>query len=479
MDGNIKKLIPSKIRRLIQLGLLAAEQADNATQVKRATTSYENAKKKSKVFAEREKLAQKNDFETVTKSESFPKNIITPEDLQGEILIPLMGDPSDIGLLSRVGGIPVNSQIEGGSKFPFKWKDLSWASEPKSAGSYVDKVRHIAEKQGQAPVSVNTLMTNESMYSPRFVIDSVLQQIENSPNILKKDILNFDKTIRKKFPKVEWPGLLNGGKEMLLSLPMRQRAAILKVMSQAQFRDKGFPLIDETIRGARDRRFDNSILGDSGAAIVRVDPNQDLVSLPDYIHKNYGSGMKKVSGSEAQQLERLIPFRTFFKDLFAEKAVLKDKNGRPLTVPNAIGAGNLSKDGFQKADQQWVDANMQYLERMKGNPKGLLSAVGAPTAGVLAKDYQGDPMTGMDMLQVKGAGVPFLPTMKEYGLSALRGAVQATLDSMKGASFVPGFKKVAETAERAKVPDYEAKYATDIDKTLFELLGSFIQPNLK
>ena len=478
MDDSIKKLIPRKIRRLIQLGLLAAEQADNATQVKRATTSYENAKKKSKVFAEREKLAEKNDFETVTKSESFPKNIITPEDLQGEILIPLMGDPSDVGLLSRVGGIPVNSQIEGGSKFPFKWEDLSWASEPQSAGSYLNKVKHIAETQGQAPVSVNTLMTNESMYSPRFVIDSVLQQIENSPNILKKDILNFDEQIRKYLPQIEWPGLLNGGKEMLQNLPMRQRAEILKRMSQAQFRDRGFPLIDETIRGARDRRFDNSILGDSGAAIVRVDPNQDLVHLPDWIHKNYGSGMKKVSGSEAQQLERLTPFRIFFKDLFAEKAVLKDKNGRPLTVPNAIGAANLSKDGFQKADQQWVDANMQYLERMKGNPKGVLSAVGAPTAGLLAKDYQGDPVTGMDLSEA-GADVPFLPTMKEYGLSALRGALEAALDSMEGASFVPGFKKVAETAERAKVPDYEAKYATDEQKTLFELLGSFIQPNLR
>ena len=63
------------IKRLVQLGLLDSKNVDNARQVKSATTRYENIKKENSVFAKREKLAAKNNFDTVIKEEKFPKNI--------------------------------------------------------------------------------------------------------------------------------------------------------------------------------------------------------------------------------------------------------------------------------------------------------------------------------------------------------------------------------------------------------------------
>ena len=176
------------IKRLAQLGILSLENMNNPSKIKSATNQYETIKKENNVFAKRERLAAKNNFDTVMDAEEFPKNITTPENLQGEILIPLPGDPSNIGLLSQVGGIPVKSNVQGGGKFPSKWmdKDLAWGSQFEAAKSHLNKVRYIEDTYGQSPLSSNTLMTNSSMRSPEFIRTPIFQQLENSPKLLKK-----------------------------------------------------------------------------------------------------------------------------------------------------------------------------------------------------------------------------------------------------------------------------------------------------
>lgn len=486
------------IKRLAQLGILSLENMNNPSKIKSATNKYEKIKKENSVFAKRERLAAKNNFDTVMDAEEFPKNIITPEKLQGEILIPLPGDPSNIGLLSQVGGIPVKSNVQGGGKFPFKWmdKDLAWASQLKAAEAHLNKVRHVEDTYGQSPVSMNTLMTNSSMHSPEFVQTPVLQQLANSPKLLKEDVLEFDEKVRKELPN--WPGLFNGGQEMLPTLSMRKRATVLEIMGEPKFRNKGFPLVQETIQGARDPRFAGSVLGDSGAAIVRVDPKQDLMSfLPDSIHKNYDTGIMRVPDSPVQQLERTVPYRTAFKDLYAEKAANLDKNGRPLNAQNIIGSGNLSKDGFQRADQEWVDANMAFMEQMKGNPKGMLAGGGA-SAGLLsgiegesktpAQDYEGDLMGGMDFSKVNSEQRPFFPTIAEYAKSMLRGAATGSLDtadSIRGLGEKMGFirdtseympdvaRELARQSIRNRIPEDERKYTSDKEDSFFKQVGAF------
>ena len=432
------------VKRLIQLKLLDPKNANNPSRVKSATNKYEKIKKENSVFAKRERLAAKNNFDTVMNAEDIPKNIITPENLQGEILIPLKGDPSNIGLLSQVGGIPVKSNVQGGAKFPFKWDDLAWASQSGAAESYLNKTRYVRDKFGQSPVSINTVMTDASMYSPKFVRDPIFQQLENSPKLLKKDVLEFDARVRgdKQLDLSDWPGLFNGGEEYLANLSMRKRGRVLELMDQAKFRDKGFPLVQETIEGAKDPRFAESVLGDAGAAIVRVDPDKDLVSLPNKIHAGYDAGILKVPNSPVQQFERTIPYRTAFKDLFAEKAVAIDKNGRPLSVPNIIDAGNLSKGGIQRADQKWVDENMAFLERMKGNPKGLLAAGGgaaAPTAGLMSTESPQQKASNQDALSVSMDGIDTKSwSLPEFGgqtfetaLAMLRGMGVGLLDAIQ------------------------------------------------
>lgn len=481
------------VKRLIQLKLLDPKNANNPSRVKSATNKYEKIKKENSVFAKRERLAAKNNFDTVMNAEDIPKNIITPENLQGEILIPLKGDPSNIGLLSQVGGIPVKSNVQGGAKFPFKWDDLAWASQSGAAESYLNKTRYVRDKFGQSPVSINTVMTDASMYSPKFVRDPIFQQLENSPKLLKKDVLEFDARVRgdKQLDLSDWPGLFNGGEEYLANLSMRKRGRVLELMDQAKFRDKGFPLVQETIEGAKDPRFAESVLGDAGAAIVRVDPDKDLVSLPNKIHAGYDAGILKVPNSPVQQFERTIPYRTAFKDLFAEKAVAIDKNGRPLSVPNIIDAGNLSKGGIQRADQKWVDENMAFLERMKGNPKGLLAAGGgaaAPTAGLMSTESPQQKASNQDALSVSMDGIDTKSrSLPEFGgqtfetaLAMLRGMGVGLLDAIQmiADGMVPESAMLPSGNKRITVPDFQPKYMTKKDKDFTEQIGLFSGPTL-
>jgi hypothetical protein len=112
----------------------------------------------------------------------------------------------------------------------------------------------------------------------------------------------------------------------------------------------------------------------------------------------------------------------------------------------------------------------------------------APTAGLLAQNYQGDLLGGMDFSTVKGDQRPFLPTVGEYGKSMVRGAATGSLDTFNAledlgrklgfipdnSAYIP--KEVSDRSRqtiRSKIPDYKAKYATDKEKSLFEMIGSF------
>jgi hypothetical protein len=72
-------------------------------------------------------------------------------------------------------------------------------------------------------------------------------------------------------------------------------------------------------------------------------------------------------------LERLVPFRVAFPDIYKKQTTKLDKSGRPQSIPNAINSGSWSADSYQMADQEWLDNIMGYLQAKKGK-KGLLSA---------------------------------------------------------------------------------------------------------
>ena len=167
-------------------------------------------------------------------------------------------------------------------------------------------------------------------------------------------------------------------------------------------------------------------------------------------------------------------------------------DGDDLYNPNVVKAiitNTKDPNMSQKVDQELIDDLMTIREKNLNRRMFAGGGVVAPpTAGLLNQDFHGDPLVGMDLSQVKGDQRPFLPTVSEYGKSMVRGAATGSIDTFNAledlgrkhgfipdnSAYIP--KEVSDRSGqtiRNYVPDYKAKYATDKEKSLFEMIGSF------
>jgi hypothetical protein len=122
----------------------------------------------------------------------------------------------------------------------------------------------------------------------------------------------------------------------------------------------------------------------------------------------------------------------------------------------------------------------------------IASLVGIPAhASENAITEAGGMLSGTDLSLARRDDRPFFKTMGEYGLSALRGiplGVMDTANALEDAGKYLGFMPdnsayVPDSVEeqsrknmRNIIPDYDAKYATNKDKSIFEFLGGLFSP---
>lgn len=100
-------------------------------------------------------------------------------------------------------------------------------------------------------------------------------------------------------------------------------------------------------------------------------------------------------------------------------------------------------------------------------------------------------LSGTDLSLAPRDDRPFFKTMGEYGLSALRGIPLGLMDTAytledaaKYLGFMPdnsayipaSVEEQARKNMRNLIPDYDAKYATNKDKSIFEFLGGLFSP---
>ena len=102
MAGKIKGLLDAgvEVANLIRLGFLKEESANNPSAVKSARTKYEKTLKSSPAVRRREE--QRLPGETLfTALDIGERNILEPEDLLDYTLVPVFGDKTAIGEVSR------------------------------------------------------------------------------------------------------------------------------------------------------------------------------------------------------------------------------------------------------------------------------------------------------------------------------------------------------------------------------------------
>jgi hypothetical protein len=388
--------IPPPISRLIQLGFLGPEYSANAIQVSRATTRYNKAMKESRAFRDREMKAAQNEFQSLFQASDLPEQrIIRPEDLQGKPLIPVKGDQSDIGILSQVGGVPVEDvAVQGGRKFPKQYQEegYGWASNIGPAEAHLSKARNVAEMTGEQPISIYTAMGADATNFSTPIAESMLKQATDSP-LAKKDIAEFDRELRnltikkgkqevKVFP--DWVGLESPDAMAQLmgtgdfKNVGKKRTAFTELMGKAKYRDRGFPSYDETLRAVQDPALASAKLGDTGMSSFAPSVQSGLISDPT-VHRSYSH---VIPGEYQGSLGQNIPFEVMFQDPYTQIA------DRVAGVPQRINTVAAQKDLYQMADQEWVDRVMGYME--KADAVGKRAAV----AGLLGTGAaEASPMT--------------------------------------------------------------------------------------
>ena len=391
-------------QRVLQLGILKAESAGNPNAVKTAITKYQNAMRNNPAFADRERRAYANDYETVFSAASIPdRQIITPESLVGKTLTPVRGDRSDIGHLSQVGGIPIDVPVEGGNKFSRQYG--GWASaEPIARGQHNKHIAAAEDTQNDVFGVYNT-MGRDSVNFSTPIAEGMMQQIPELRRLAKADINDFDKEIRSlksvkyvkggdnvtTYPYSDWVGLDHPDAMSQLmgenGYPRwgKLRTAFTTTMGKAAYRDKGFPSYDELVKATEDPALVSASIGDSGHSIYKADTTKG--AQPFDQHKTYDYQMP---GEYAGGFEQSVPFNVMFPKSFDRFINTKTKSGKLMTPDQATVATNIRKDGYEVADQQWLDGVQGFIDRNKQRvAAGGLLASGGANANTVSQPQSG------------------------------------------------------------------------------------------
>jgi len=117
----------------------------------------------------------------------LPRRVISPEEMQGGVAIPLAGDRAAAGkIIEEIEGIPMNVLLEGGGDFMRRNPGKGWASEKNALGTIGKQIRRAAES-GDPVYGIHTSMSPVSVDFNTMVTESILNRLDVG-NLRKKDI---------------------------------------------------------------------------------------------------------------------------------------------------------------------------------------------------------------------------------------------------------------------------------------------------
>lgn len=368
-------------KRLIDGGFLSIESATKPVEVKKAINKYRKNMQASRAFADREMRAAENDYQTIfTPTDIGERTIINPETLLGKVGIPIQGDLSNLGILDRIVGRDVGTQVQAGNKYSQQRQGsgFGWQSMLDTAQTVQNKVRSVANATDQAPIGIYTTMGLPATNFSTAIAEPMMKQVLASTKLTKADKQAFDKDLRSQkktvkkddgttvttYPFADWVGLdhpdamdqlMGRGKYPNVG---KKRTVFTEVMGKAGYRDRGFPVYQELLDATQDPDTLNAPMKGSGLTMYQTqlgdavfDPNTHM-SYDGKMHGNYIGGL---GGS--------IPFEIMFPDAFAEQMKRKTKAGNPFTPPQAIDAVMKKPEGFQVYDERAVQGILDYIDQ--------------------------------------------------------------------------------------------------------------------
>jgi hypothetical protein len=448
---------------LIQGGYLNPNNMDPG-QIKAATTRYIKALEDNPMLRRREGIGGARD---PSSTEFYPAEmndprIILPEDLLGEILMPNVGDTTQIGVLTKFGGydLPEGVPSHGGPGFPQQMEELGrpygWASNQGAANAKVAGFNKVATDTNQQPIAVVTSMGEEAqLFASPYAHAWILKAQEL--NMPKKQAAKFDAEVRRGVPNKdpkkkaiispfpEWVGINHpDAKAQLLGGPSptregvtypsvggRRKSVLLTANKNVEWRNSGLPSLGDLHKGLQINPNETAFeVGRSGYSMYT--PEIGVPTEPIDFHQAYDTAIR---GKYKGQIEGVtVPGRVMFPD------IVKAYTDRGKTEAMAIGGFMANPNIYQKADQRWLDGIRDYLDNLppvdRDNIIKALPALGVTSAGLAALGIALAPSDAIASdIQANQGLVPFdkdIHTSRDVGLGGLSSEYTMTVDAPDG-----------------------------------------------
>ena len=298
------------------------------------------------------------------------RKIITPEDLQGGIGIPLVGDRAAGGkLLTGVEGTQFRNPLtlEAGPDYmlthtiPGSPESSIWRSG-KGVVSGLQNQVEFARDMGRPIYGVNVVGAPTNVNYNTMVTEAILNQYDPA-SMTKKSKKEFLKDIRNYAPDPNKPHLKPGSvlteadlndvealrAKMLAEGAGPLRKAFVERMGQAPFQEAGFPDVPASRLATTEPLLVDVPTGSAGFTVGTIDPAARALEQTPRGHKTYPISL---AGEYFGSLDRPIDYRDIFQE-FGDKR-------RAFGKPEGSDWRSFSlAPQFQTFDQEWLDRVMK------------------------------------------------------------------------------------------------------------------------
>lgn len=380
------------------------------------------------------------------------RTILKPEDYQGRILVPVVGDMSRTNaVFSSINGVPLDKPVlvQGGQGFSKQQAGTgtAWASMRGAASSKQANLIKAAQDSGDAPIGMYSAMGPTAVNFSTPVVEIMLRQLpalKPSKQAMKELNAAIKKNAKgpdgkplkgvENFLGVDHPDVLKqlkGEGDYPMHGAGALRKAVVEEMAKVQWKDKGFPVYHDVVRaisepellgkpvspiGAKGQVLSHrgeysEPIGMSGMSSFEAAPDAPLVGQTG--HASYDTG---IPGEYFGGLEHSVPPEVMFPRTFERLGGELNVAGKPKTRGQQVGSLR-SAHHMEKADQFWVDTVTKWLNQNKGTgymiPAMMAAGLSREEAQSYIKSAEGDtgkPAAQMNertqkMLRRNGMGV--------------------------------------------------------------------------
>ena len=323
------------------------------------------------------------------------RNIKTPEDLLGKVLVPVVGDRSAVaaGGIIDIKGVPLSQRIpiQGGPNYMIEnaGTGKGWASMEDNANKKQMNMIFAADETGLDPYGVYSAMGRESINFSAPVATSMIAQLP-ALNIPKKQIKAFNDTIKKGIgksvkPRPDFVGLDSDEifNQMLGTGKFDRKGAgtlrtiVVEEMKKPRWQNMGFPLYDDVLKTINEPSLMDIKTGESGLGIFKGDPSKS--TFPELTHQSYDTA---IPGEYFGGLQESVPPEIMFPKAFETMSKRINSGGVPLPYQQQVGSLMMNPKLYEVADDQYVDQLIKYMNKNKGTNYATGGAVRSGIAAI-------------------------------------------------------------------------------------------------